>query len=73
MPAKRLTIQQQRAVRRRLEDAETSLETYLDPKNTDCAVPETARETSRLYLDTWVLAQLKGALVTLDNALGDAS
>lgn len=72
MSAKRLTINQQRALRARLEDARNSLTTYLDPEDGDCAVPSYARGESLEYLETWVLAQLDGALITLNNALGDS-
>jgi hypothetical protein len=69
MAAKRLTIEQQRAMRRRLNDAAESLAIYLDPEDGDCAVPAAAREVSEEYLYTWVMTQIEGALITLNNAL----
>ena len=71
--AKRLTINQQRALRARLEEAQASLDIYLDPRNQDCSVPVAAREASVEYLYSWVHAQIEGALITLDNVLGDQS
>jgi len=73
MAAKPLTINQMRAVRARLTEARGSLGVYLDPDHEDCAVARAARVASVEYLDTWVMAQIEGALITLDNALGDAS
>jgi hypothetical protein len=71
MAAKPLTINQMRAIRVRLTEAQGSLGVYLDPDNQDCAVARAARVASVEYLDTWVMAQIEGALTTLDNALGD--
>jgi hypothetical protein len=73
MPAKRLTIEQQRAMRRRLEDAQEALASYLDPDDENCAVPQDARLVSETYLYSWVMVQLEGALVTLNTALGEDS
>lgn len=72
MAAKPLTINQMRALRARLTEAQGSLSVYLDPENEDCAVARPCRVGSAEYLDTWVMAQLEGALVTLDIALGDS-
>ena len=71
MAAKRLTIDQMRAMRARLETARDDLRIYLNPDHEDCAVTRGARIVSGEYLDTWVMAQIEGALVTLDNALGE--
>lgn len=71
MSAKRLTIEQQRAMKRRLEDAQESLAVYLDPDNENCDVPQDARLVSETYLYTWIMVQLEGALVTLNSALGE--
>lgn len=68
--AKRLTIMQARAIRRRLEEARESLVQFMEPENENCSVPAEAREASRLYLDSWVLTQIEGALNTLDMTLG---
>jgi hypothetical protein len=71
MAAKPLTINQMRAVRARLTEARGSLGVYLNPDHEDCAVARGARIASGEYLDTWVMAQIEGALTTLDNALGE--
>jgi hypothetical protein len=74
MPAaRRLTIEQQRAMKRRLDDARESLDAYLDPDNQNCAVPRDARVASESYLYTWVQMQIEGALNTLNLMLGEES
>jgi hypothetical protein len=72
MAAKPLTINQMRALRARLTEAQESLGVYINPDHEDCVVARAARIASAEYLDTWVMAQLEGALVTLDTALGDS-
>lgn len=71
--AKRLTIEQQRAMKRRLDDARESLDAYLDPDNENCAVSREARVNSESYLYTWVQVQIEGALNTLNLMLGEES
>lgn len=73
MTAKRLTIAQQRAMKRRLDDARESLNAYLDPDNENCDVPRDARVSSGGYLYTWVQMQIEGALNTLNLMLGEES
>lgn len=65
--ARRLTIEQARIIRGRLEQAREDLAVFLEPDNPDCSVRSSARVESASYLSTWVDAQIEQAIEIIDR------
>jgi hypothetical protein len=50
-----------------LKESIEELKVFLDPGNVECDVRRDARESSQLYLETWVLQPLEEALRLLEG------